>query len=222
MRKLRVITITLLIALTFSMLPACSNGGGSGGGDSSGSGSSGGDNGSNNDTSSAGSSGSGGMVDGVVDLSDDSNYFVIVSGIRYDLNTTVQDVLNDGYSTRKAINLDYEADPGSFVVEQIRFLIDDEVIFAVQAGNRTDNPLPLSQCTLKEMEIKSEWFTDASSVGGLTFGSSKDDIIALFGEPSQMNSDSVISYSIGDGLNRTIVFHLDETGIVSIRLTVYK
>jgi len=197
MRKL--FTLILVLVLTLSSLVGCSN-------------NSNGSNGGNNN---------GYFVNGLIDRTDYRNYFVIVDGKRYDLDTTLQEILNDGYEVRAGLDINREIQPNTY--ELVFLSRDGDRVFKVLPANRTNSPLPLSQCPIQEYEIMTEWYPNASIVGGLSLGDSINSVKAVFGESLNPENEAFIFYGSGTSSAGIFSFKFDESGnMISARVAFNK
>jgi len=204
MKKTFVLAMALL--LTISLLSACGDGGGAS------------DNGSasNNDT------GTSGLVNGKVDLLNRNSYYLIIDGHKYGLKTTVQDIINDGYTIK--YELDKEVKPNTFL--DLHVYKNGEWYFSMHAVNRTDNIIPLAKCTVRELEVQDEWNTTTTFIGGLHIGSSKEDVIAVFGNDNEVQTDTFYVYYSREqqkdpDLLGVFYFNFNESGKVrGVRFTV--
>jgi len=161
--------------------------------------------------SNSGRNNNGFYVNGLIDRTDYRNYFVIVDGKRYDLDTTLQDILDDGYEVRAGLDLSREVKPNTYY-DTVFFIRDGERVFGAQPVNLSDKTLPLSQCTIREYDIKVEWYSNASIVGGLSLGCSRDDVIAVFGESLNPENETFIFYGSGTSNAGIFSFFFDESG----------
>jgi len=197
MKKIGSLIIAILLTLALAPLVACSELG-------------------------SGGSNSSGLINGLVDLENEVNYFIIVDGHKITLKTTIQDILNDGYTTRDSLDLNKGVEAKSFLFGPIYFGKDGETCFSMTAFNRADKTIPLSQCTFRDIIIDAEWSTNVSIVGGLTLGSSREDVYKVFGKDSS-DSEEVLYYSSKGDVKRTFIFHLDDSGCVSsVRITSFQ
>jgi len=206
MRRRFILIVVLVLAL--SGLAGCGN-------DSNNS------NSSNSGNSNAGNSSNGYWKDGLIDRTDYRNYFVIVDGKKYDLDTTLQEILDDGYEVRAGLDISREMKPNTF--ELVFLSRDGERVFKVLPANRTDKPLPLSQCTIQEFEVMTEWYPNASIVAGLSLGDSRDSVIATFGPLLNPEQEVFIFYGSGTSNAGIFSFHFDESGaMISARVAFNK
>jgi len=133
------------------------------------------------------------LGNGKINLNDDSIYYAIVDGKKYTMDDSIEDVLERGGYTRNDLyKHDQLIDPGK------RF--DDDYIhkgeypnsitqFSVNVGNRTNKPIERKDCVVTRIKLHSHWFDkvpaadvpEISIVGGITLGSTKEEVKAVFG-----------------------------------------
>ena len=128
------------------------------------------------------------VMAGQVDLANNSNYFIVIDGVRFDTKTKVQEVLNKGYTVRSSTNLDLEMGAGKGSIDLIYFQKDGETCFGVNPVNRTDKTVKKSESTINKFSLYDTWCKNITIVGGLTLGSTIDEVKAVFGEPGSTST----------------------------------
>ena len=192
MKKTLSLVFVLLLAL--SLLAACSGTGG-------GSDEKNGDNGNGGSTAAD-------LGNGKISLDNDSIYYAIVDGVKYDIHTTVQDILNDGYTVSSTENMSQVIDPNKkFSDTYLRK--DGDTHFAVKPGNRTDKPITKTECTIFSISLFRDWYENVSIIGDLTIGSSREEVEEIFG-PGYGGKRDVF----GEEHRRAFIFEYDDSGVV--------
>ncbi|MCL1811744.1 MAG: hypothetical protein FWG41_05975, partial [Methanomassiliicoccaceae archaeon] len=114
-----------------------------------------------------------------IDLSDVNNYFAIVDGVKYGMSTTMKDFFNDGFTVSSTDNMNQMIDPKKkFADTYLRR--DGKTQFAVKPGNRTDKPISKTECSLFSISLHRNWYDGVSVIGGLTIGSSREEVENVF------------------------------------------
>ena len=127
-----------------------------------------------------------------IDLTDNSIYFIIIDGIKYDVNTTLQDVLDDGYDVLKSVTskLNKEVSANQTVWDLVGLYKNDNTHFQVKLINRSDKQSTWAKCTLYQINVYADWYKNISIIGGITFESSMEEIEAVFdGVPGQKSDN---------------------------------
>jgi hypothetical protein len=131
-------------------------------------------------------------------LADNSNYFAIVDGVRYDANTKIQKILDDGHTTYSTSNLNLTIKPGTKTINDYGMIKDKGSRFRVNVINRTNEPLTVTDCTIYDITLQAAWYSNISIVGGLSFSSSREDILKFFssrGLKPSSNNATTLSFS---------------------------
>jgi len=163
---------------------------------------------------------------GPLDLSDDSIYFVIIEGVKYNLlDVTVGDFLANGYSLKEYDDENRIIEAGKLGGKMLNGLSDLDIFksstswecFYVLPINRTDNDIPLKDCTISWI-----WFQagnssdfDISITNNLALGCTEEDVVGVFGddfEPVNYEQRGVILYNEGTLMNPGRKFHFYGTG----------
>ena len=161
-----------------------------------------------------------------IDLTDNSIFFVVIDGVKYDVKTTLQDVLDNGYTVLNSVksNLNKEVKANQAVWDLIGFKSGENTYFQVKLFNRSDKSSTWAKCTLYEINLHDIWHKNISIVGGLTFESSMEEIEKVFKDvPSRKTDDpnkgqTILSYrtTYADGKIGTakgsFQFFFDESG----------
>ncbi|MCL2174214.1 hypothetical protein FWH58_02920 [Candidatus Saccharibacteria bacterium] len=128
------------------------------------------------------------VMAGQVDLADNSNYFIMIDGVRFDTNTKIKEVLDKGYTVRSSTNLDLEMEAGKGSIDLIYFQKGGETCFGVNPVNRTDGTVKKSESTISKFSLYDTWCKNITIVGDLTLGSTIAEVKAVFGEPGSTST----------------------------------
>jgi len=138
---------------------------------------------SNNNGSKTNTSTPSETTNGKIDLSDNKNFFIIVDGVRFDTNTKIKDILDKGYtlgsSDEKSLTKEFEAGKGQ--LSALYMKRDGNTIFGASPVNRSNKTITKSECTIYEIFLYDTWYTNVTIVGGLTMGSTIEEVEAVFG-----------------------------------------
>jgi hypothetical protein len=182
----KVLLIGLILLLTLLLLTACGGNNGN---------SSGGSANSNNNSSAPADTSTPNkpakivdVPDKILDLHDDSIWFVVIDGVKYDLlsGITVQDFLNAGFALSKDEDENREVEAhepgggGSNGYGEVYMHKDDKRYFHMLPFNDSDKILPLKNCGIGWLVI--EGGSDISIVCNLSVGCTGDDVKSVFGE----------------------------------------
>jgi len=158
---------------------------------------------------------------GSIDLSDRKNYFVLIDGKKYDLNTNIATFFNDGYAVYDLENMKQEVRAGKYIANDIYFRKNGETYFCMQPINRTDKTITKEECTVYSISIQDTWYTDATIIGGITIGSSRQEVEEVFGmEFGLGTSEEYRMLCYGEVLSYGFNFSFDESWQV-ISMMVY-
>ncbi|MCL2671795.1 MAG: hypothetical protein FWF10_07150 [Clostridiales bacterium] len=153
-------------------------------------------------------------ADGLIDLRDNRNYFAVVNGVRYDMNTTIRNVLDDGYTVdESAIDLKEILKPGSYK-GTLNFYKGKDIYFTVHPINRTNNPITQAECSIIYMYFSSSNPANVTIVCGLTIGSTLADVEKVFGVDYYSKTDTIVTYKPSNADNRAFTFMFDDSGKV--------
>jgi len=150
-----------------------------------------------------------------IDLSDVNNYFAVVDGVKYDMSTTMKDFFNAGFTVSSTDNMNQMIDPKKkFSDTYLRK--DGKTKFAVKPGNRTDKPISKTECSLFSISLHRDWHDNVSVIGGLTIGSSREEVEKVFG-PGYGGKRDVF----GEEYRLAFIFEYDGSGRVENILQDY-
>ena len=135
------------------------------------------------------------VPDNPPDLSDDSTYFVVIDGVRFDLmDITVKDFLNAGFyldedeDDENYFNENTPVEPNSnigstFAGTSFYKEGTTECIYIIPV-NRTDRSIPVKDCEIQQIlfNTRSSSKLDIYSICNLSLGSTKEEVISVFGE----------------------------------------
>ena len=98
----------------------------------------------------------------------------------------------------------------------------------ISVGNVTNEVKDITECVITTFDIDkpyraSDPTPQVTAPGGITFGSTKTDVIALYGEPKdKTESGDYATFNYDDGnYNKYIEFSFDNTGCSGIRMRTY-
>ena len=113
-------------------------------------------------------------------LADNSIFFFVVDGIRYDTNTKIQKILDDGYTLYNQAHMTREIDAGKYYDGYTTLEWGDDGSFSVYAINKTNKKLTIPECTLYKMSLYSIKNKKITIYGNLTFGSTIEEVEKVF------------------------------------------
>ena len=187
----KILAIALILILALSLLTACGE-----------------DSGNDFDDN-----GNGGDINEgkVALLNDKKNVFVVINGKTYNLydKYTVQDLVNDGFEFEEAYDLTKKEEEGYSIVKNLVFVTDFDykdglgtykaTFFKAKADTPIEEEYWLKDCVINEFIIPNNMLV--STVGGLTSGCTKEDVLKVFGEPTTKNE--IMLFYNNDALRRT-------------------
>jgi len=170
------------------------------------------------------------IPDEPLDLSDESIYFVIIDGIKFNLlDLTMKDLLDAGFMLPKSNDENEKIEANESVTSGYLFLEKKEKgqNIMVDAKNPFENSIPLKDCIIKEFWFDaSSYNLDISIVCNLSLGSTEEDVINVFGEgySKMMYTSGSLIYTNAMSPNKVegrFGFDMDEAGnIKSIKFSV--
>ena len=123
--------------------------------------------------------------DGKLNLADNKNFYIMIDGVRFDPNTTMQKIIDSGYALSSSTGLDKEVEEGKLGGRNFAFYWGGypggELRFSISSINRTNKTCPLAECTIYEINLFDNWYTDVTFVGDLTLGSTIEEVEDVFG-----------------------------------------
>jgi len=166
--------------------------------------------------SSQGETSMGLVANASVDLTDSSAHFIEAHGIKYDLNTTIQAILDDGYTVDfEEAELTVEVAAESGLDAGISLFKDGQLQFTVYPINRSAQAVPLAECTLWGLELVEECDENTSIVGGLSIGSTLKEVEEIFGTDIYMNMAGFVVYLASEEIRSFFTFTYNEDEKVS-------
>jgi len=122
-----------------------------------------------------------------VDVADHSIYFVVIDGVKYDLNdATVQDFLNGGFTLEEGDDENREVAPhqGGGLKEtysDVYMFKGDKGYFSLLTFNNTDSTIPLKECSVTAFSLRYK-NADISTVCNLALECTVEDVLNVFGD----------------------------------------
>ena len=217
----KIFAIALILVLALSLLTACGDDGGSNNTPS------GGTTSSNNDPNTPARVID--VPDQPLDLTDDSIYFVIIDGVKYNLyDVTVGDFLKAGFTMKYDENKKVdalmvftdEADNTTNVV-----LYKGNHSFSVNPINYTNNMISLKDCNMKGITFSSfpDPQFDISTVCNLSVDCTKEDVQSVFGDSSNLTYESGRHHVEGKGdFGNKFTFRLRKDTVNEVNIALYK
>ncbi len=116
------------------------------------------------------------------DLSDDE---FVLNGVRYDINSTIQDLLDNGWKMTAADLKEAESalQPNHYTLGGI-YLYNGDSMICAGAFNTTPQIKTILGSSIGSIEVRKEWNSDIHFANGLTLGSSVKDFESAYGKPS--------------------------------------
>ena len=149
---------------------------------------------------------------GPVDIEDRKIYFAVIDGKKYDLNTKITTFFDDGYSTYSDENMKSIVKAGKYVINDVYFRKNDQTYFCMQPINRTSKDITKEECTVFSISIHDTWYTNATIIGDLTIGSSREEVEAVFGTTYEIgSSEEYRNLVFGKIMKYGFKFSFDET-----------
>ncbi|MCL2121280.1 MAG: hypothetical protein FWH28_03415 [Clostridiales bacterium] len=246
------IAFTIVLVYSFSLLAGCSGGDSSSANNSNSNGGSGStSSGNDNSASTPSTSDSGGsgnsapantptpayipvertveVPDKPLDLSDDSIYFVVIDGVKFDLmDIRVKDFLDAGFFLDEdEDDEDYfdentlvEANStiGSTLIGTYLYKGDTYNYIFIVPVNLSDQKVPVKDCEIQQLmfNIRDSSAFDIYTVCNLSLGCTEEEVIGVFGDDYGELSDVVLTYSDDTGafLDRYFSFYKNADGII--------
>ena len=145
-----------------------------------------------------------------LDLSDDNIYFVEIEGVKYNLlETTVGDLINDGFTLDEDENMQVEHGQGGTRYDGGMFMYtrSNKMIY-LNPINLTGNTILLKDCRIDAIFLEGIGL-EVYIVCNLSFGSTRDNVISVFGDREDF------MYHEGPGMfeGRGIYIGFDDSGI---------
>jgi len=139
------------------------------------------------------------VFDGKCDLDDDSIFFAVIDGVRYDLSTKYQDFLDAGYAAAPGTDMGRMVDAGYF--GNIVMCKDGAPCFEISLANRTNKPVHLYDCAdligiRFGTGLEGDWRSNIKVVGDLGIGSTQADVIEIFGGDYLLKDEYNIEYRV--------------------------
>ena len=142
------------------------------------------------------------VPDKLLDLSDDSIYFIIIDGVKFNLlEVTVKDFLDAGFTINKDkdynenTSVDAKTSFGSLFACDL-YKEGSRKYFSVTPVNLSDKSVPLKDCEISGIQfderIGSEF--DIATVCNLSYGCKEGEVKSVFGE-SHGSTNNYLSYS---------------------------
>jgi hypothetical protein len=138
-----------------------------------------------------------------INLADNNNYYAVVEGKKYTVNTTIQNIMDDGYTVSESgTNLNQVLEPGKYLLNTVQLLKDGnyDTYFPVLPINRTKKPLTVAESSVFSMDLNDTLSENITIVGGITFGKTIEEVEAVFGVPTKKEDnlakpgETVVSY----------------------------
>ena len=132
-------------------------------------------------------------------LADNSIFFFVIDGIRYDTNTKIQEILDDGYTLYSSSDMTREVGAGKNY-GTVRVCRGNDWIFQLYAINKTNKALTIPECTPFTIILHASWYDKVTIYGDLTFGSTIEEVEKLFvGEISSKTTRKDREEMLGEG-----------------------
>ena len=147
--------------------------------------------------------------DGLVDLKDYRNYYISVDGNRYDMNTTVHEVINDGYTVSSDIDLK-EVIQSKNIKGTLNYYNNNKMVFTGNPINRTNKSVKITECSLYLFHVHASTPSKITTVCGLTIGSTRQEVENAFGVDYYSKTDDISTYKPTKESERAFSFIFDE------------
>ena len=170
------------------------------------------------------------VPDKPLDLSDESIWFVVIDGVRFNLmEITVKDFLDAGfYLEQDEDNADYYFDENTLVEpnSNIGTMLSGTSLYKQGTDgniyfipvNRTDHSIPVKDCEIQSVLFNtlSSSALDIYTVCNLSTGSTEEEVFSVFGDDHEDPGDFSLTFAENSGgyLNRYFCFVKNADGII--------
>lgn len=160
----------------------------------------------------------------VSDIDDSKYYFFTVNGKNYYAGDKISNVQTSNLKVKKEESSDEELWAHGFSMKNISILNSkDDPIFSVLPYNKTDFDVNISEASIGGFKLNESDYKNSSDkveiYGGITIGTSKDEVEAIFGKPTSKNEikESTIEYKYkGNTENHSFSFTFKNGKVQSI------
>lgn len=151
-------------------------------------------------------------VESVDIFNDNATYFIMIDGQKFYAGDPISALSDVGYSLEE-FGSDEELPAGKYIIGTGSMVnADGKTAFGVTPYNNTDTTLTVSECVIGGIGVSDAWVNDDERVlsfefyGGIKLGSTKEDVVAAWGEPT-----STLSGEVADEKWEKYEYESDET-----------
>jgi len=160
-------------------------------------------------------------IEGKVDIYDKNSYYFVINNQKYTTESSVKDIEEAGFS-QESNAAQTEIPKGSYSVRGGFFKEKESgnTVFSIIPANSTDETIKCTEASVGGFSLEEYYYKNYSGkieiVEGITIGSSLDELVEAFGEPTEIdkrdNYENLgILYKYRAGLFQYFEFEIDKS-----------